>query len=179
MSIAMGLLEILACAAAAAMTTYLMMEKRELRQFTSAKAEELYTLVEAFDSGLSAYFAKTCSLIAEGHADTSNGDANWAKLMHDSARARMLISFYFPALLPTAKRADAALAATVGAMRQFQANRQDERTILALEQSLIDMREALDALKHCVVMAHRDGGRRRLTQRRGPETSAQALRMAA
>ena len=178
MSIAMGLLEILACAATAAVTTYLMMEKRELRQFTSAKAEELYTLVEAFDQGLSAYFSKTCSMIAEGYAYTSNGDANWSKLMQESARARMLISFYFPALLPTAKRADAALSATVGAMRQFQANRHDEPTILALEQTLIDMRETLDALKHAVVMAHRDGGRHKLTRRRH-KSAAQALRMAA
>ena len=179
MSIAMALLEILACAAAAAMTTYLMMEKRELRQFTSAKAEELYTVVEAFDQGLSAYFSKTCSMIAEGYAYNANGDANWTKLMQDSARARMLISFYFPALLPTAKRADAALSSTVGAMRQFQASRQDEPTILALEQALIDMRETLDALKHAVVMAHRDGGRRRLTRRSRRESSTPSLRMAA
>ncbi|MDE3176046.1 MAG: hypothetical protein KGM15_08095 [Pseudomonadota bacterium] len=178
MAIAMGLLEILACAAAAAMTTYLMMEKRELLQFTSAKAEELYTLVESFDQGLNVYFSKTCSMIAEGYAYNSNGDADWTKLMLDLARARMLISFYFPALLPTAKRADAALSATVGAMRRFQANRQDEPTILALEQTLIDMRETLDALKHAVVMAHRDNGRPRLARRRH-KTAAQALRMAA
>lgn len=161
LSIVVAMLEIVACAGAAAATTYLIIEKRELRQFTSAKAEELYVLLEAFDQELSSYLAKTCSLIAEGQSYSPQGDASWTKLMQKSAKSRMLINFYFPDLLPEAKRTDTALSATVGAMRRLQADCLGEPPALALEQTLLDMRETLDTLKHAVVMTHRDVSRAR------------------
>jgi hypothetical protein len=96
MSVILTLLEMLACAMAAGVTCYLVLESREERHFASAKAEELYTLVEAFDQGLVGHFAHACSLIAEGCSYSPHGDATWTKLTRDSAKARMLVSFIFP-----------------------------------------------------------------------------------
>jgi hypothetical protein len=178
LSIVGVMLEIVVCAGAAAVTTYLIVEKRELRQFTSAKAEELYTLLEAFDRGLSAYLSQACAMLADGQGHSPHSDAIWTKLMQESAKSRMLINFYFPALLPHAKRADIALAATIGALRRFQANYNDEPPALALEQTLLDLRETLDTLKHAVVMAHRDASRSRVGSGRAAATVAPTPRMA-
>jgi hypothetical protein len=177
MSIILTLLEMIACAAAAGVTSYLILESREARQFSSAKAEELYTLVEAFDQGVVAHFAHACSLIVEGCDYAPHGDESWARLTRDSAKARMLVSFYFPSLWPQVKRADAGVASAVGALRRYHGARNDENAVLALEQSLVDMRDTMEALKHAVVMTHRDGGRSGLRPRR--PVVAQALRMAA
>ena len=176
MSIILTLLEMMACATAAGVTSYLILESREARQFSSAKAEQLYTLVEAFDQGLVGHFAHACSLIAEGCSYSPHGDAGWTKLTRDSAKARMLVSFYFPSLWPQVKRADASVAAAVGALRRYQASRCDEETVLALEQSLVEMRDTMETLKHAVVMSHRDGARPPVRPRR--PTVGQALRMA-
>lgn len=177
MSIILTLLEMMACATAAGVTSYLILESREARQFSAGKAEELYTLVEAFDQGLVGHFAHACSLIAEGCAYSPHGDPSWAKLTRDSAKARMLVSFYFSSLWPQVKRADAAVAAAVAALRRYQASRCDEESVIGLEQSLMEMREAMETLKHAVVMAHRDGLRPVARARR--PTVSQALRMAA
>lgn len=177
MSIILTLLEMMACAASAGVASYLILESREARHFASAKAEELYTLVEAFDQGLVGHFAHACSLIAEDCPYSPHGDANWAKLIRDSATARMLVSFYFPSLWPQVKRADASVAGAVGALRRYQASRCDEESVLALEQSLVEMRETMESLKHAVVMTHRDGARPVMPARR--PSVAQALRMAA
>jgi hypothetical protein len=177
MSIILTLLEMVACAAAAGVTSYLILEGREARHFSSAKAEELYTLVETFDQGLVGHFAHACSLISEGCAYSPHGDASWMKLTRDSAKARMLVSFYFPSLWPQVKRADSSVAAAVGALRRYQASRCDEETMIALEQSLVEMRDTMESLKHAVVMSHRDGSRPAPGVRR--PTVAQALRMAA
>jgi hypothetical protein len=178
MSMVMALLEVVACAAAAGLTNYLILERRESRRFASGKAEELYNLVETYEQGLVAYFAKTCSLIVDGCPYLPNAEAQGAKLMGDSARARMLIGLYFPTLWPQVKRADVAVASTLTAMRRYQANRQEENALLSLEQTLIDMRETFETLKHAVVMEHRDR-ERRLPIRRKLVKPAEALRMAA
>ena len=177
MSIILTLLEMMACAAAAGITSYLILEGREARHFSSAKAEELYTLIEAFDQGLVGHFGHACSLIAEGCPYSPHGDTSWMKLTRDSAQARMLVSFYFPSLWPQVKRADASVAAAVGALRRYQASRCDEESILALEQSLVEMRDTMETLKHAVVMTHRDRARQAPRTRR--PSVAQALRMAA
>ena len=177
MSIILVLLEMMACAAAAGITSYLILEGREARHFSSAKAEELYTLVEAFDQGLIGHFGHACSLIAEGCPYSPHGDETWMRLTRDSAQARMLVSFYFPSLWPQVKRADASVASAVGAMRRYQASRCDEESVIALEQSLVDMRDTMETLKNAVVMTHRDGKRPVLRSRR--PSMAQALRMAA
>ncbi len=174
----MALLEVIACAAAAGMTSYLILDRREARRFASNKTEELYNLVETYEQGLVAYFAKTCSLIVDGCPYLPHAETPGAKLMGDSARARMLISLYFPALWPQVRRADIAVAATLTAMRQYQADRQEENALLRLEQTLLDMRDTFETLKHAVVMAHRDR-ERRLPIRRPLASPAEALRMAA
>ncbi len=178
MSIMLAVFEILACAAAAGLTAYLLLERRELRHYVSAKAEDLYVVVDSFDQGLAAYFAQNCSLIAEGCLYSLHGDADWSRLMREAARARMLIGFYFPALWPQMKKADARLAATLSAMRRYHQQCDDAATMDALEQSLIDLRETMDTLKHAVVMSHRDIGRPRLLRRPRAGASAAALRMA-
>ncbi|HXT05557.1 MAG TPA: hypothetical protein VN715_01300 [Roseiarcus sp.] len=177
MSIILTLLEMMACATAAGVSSYLILESREARHFSSAKAEELYTLIETFDQGLIGHFGQACSMIAEGCPYSPHGDANWTKLTGDSAKARMLVSFYFPSLWPQVKRADASVSAAVGALRGYQASRCDEETMIALEQSLVEMRDTMESLKHAVVMTHRDGARPATRARR--PTAAQALRMAA
>jgi hypothetical protein len=166
MSIILTMLEMAACAGTAGVTSYLILQGRDQRQFASAKAEELYTLVETFDQGLIAHFAQACSLIAEGRAYSASGDAGWTRLTRESARARMLVSFYFPALWPQVRRADASVAASIGALQRFQDGRQDDDAVLQLEQSLIDVRETMEALKHAVVMTHRDSARPVLRPRR-------------
>jgi len=173
----MALLEVVACAAAAGLTNYWMLERREAHRFASVKCEELYNLVEAYEQGLVAYFAKTCSLIVDGCPYLPNAEAAGTKLMGDSARTRMLISLYFPALSPQVKRADVAVASTLSAMRCYQAGSQEESGLLSLEQSLFDMRETFEALKHAIVMAHRDR-ERRLPIRRALGAPAEALRLA-
>jgi hypothetical protein len=75
------------------------------------------------------------------------------------------------------KRADASVAAAVAALRRYQASRYDEETVLALEHSLVEMRDTMETLKHAVVTSHRDGARPAARPRR--PTVAQALRMAA
>ena len=165
MSIPMALFEILACAAAAGFTCYFALERREMRHYASAKAEELYVVIDAFDQGLAAYFAQNCSLIAEGYLFSPHGDAGWSRLMRESARARMLIGFYFPGLWPQMKQADARLSATLSAMRRYHQQSEDADSLDHLEQSLIDLRETMDALKHAVVMTHRDNERPRLLRR--------------
>ena len=174
----MALLEVVACAAAAGLTNYWMLERREAHRFASGKCEELYNLVETYEQGLIAYFAKNCSLIVDGCPYLPTAEAADGKLMGDSARTRMLISLYFPALSPQVKRADVAVATTLTAMRRYQANHKEESALLSLEQTLFEMRETFDALKHAVVMAHRDR-ERRLPVRRKLATPAEALRMAA
>ncbi len=177
MSIPVALFEILACAATAGLTCYFALERREVRQFGAAKAEELYVVIESFDQGLAAYFAQNCSLIAEGYLYSPQGDSGWSRLTRESARARMLIGFYFPTLWPQMKQADARLSATLSAMRRYHQSREDAETLDGLEQSLIDLREAMDALKHAVVMTHRDKDRPRLL-RRSRAAPATALSMA-
>ena len=176
MSFLASILEIAACAAAAGLTSYFVLEKREARHHAAAKAEELYSLLEAFEQGLVAHFVRICALIAEGCAYAPAQDPGWEKLTREAARARMLVSFYFPALWPHMKRADGTVAAAVAAMRRHHANPRDEQAILGFEQSVFDMREAVQSLKHAVVMAHRDRGRRLAARR---PMAAEALRMAA
>jgi hypothetical protein len=178
MSIPIAIFEILACAAAAGLTSFFVLERREMRHYASAKAEELYVVIDSFDQGLAAYFAQNCSLIAEGCLYSPAGDAGWSRLMRDSARARMLIGFYFPALWPQMKQADARLAATLSAMRRYHFQREDEASLVGLEQSLLDLRETMDALKHAVVMSHRDSGRGRLLRRSRPPAPSSVLSMA-
>jgi len=178
MSVAATLLEIVACAASAGATTYLILQSREARRYAAAKAEELYTAVEAFEQGLAAYFAESCARIGEGRPYLAATDAHWAKTMRDSAKLRMLVCFYFPALWPQVRHADMALAATLGAMRQYHLRPADEAAVLALEQCLIDMRETMQAFKHEVIAAHRDGETGRHSRRRA-DAPKQALSMAA
>jgi hypothetical protein len=178
MSLVMALIEVAACAAAAGFTNYLILDRRESRRFASTKAEELYNLVETYEQGLVAYFARTCSLVVDGCNYLPNAETPGGRLMDDSARARMLISLYFPALSPQVKRADIAVASTLSAMRRYQANRKEDNALLTLEQTLLDMRETFETLKHAVVLEHRDR-ERRLPIRRSLASPAEALRMAA
>jgi hypothetical protein len=178
MSLVMALFDVAACAAAAGVTNYLILERRDARHLASSKAEELYNLVESWEQGLVAYFARTCSLIVDGCPYIPHGGLTEAKLMGDSARARMLISLYFPALAPQVKRADAAVASALEAMRRHRAEISDKGALLSLEQTLIDMRESFEALKHAVVVTHRDRDRR-LPAPRELAKSVGALRMAA
>ena len=77
--------------------------------------------------------------------------------MQDSAKLRMLVGFYFPSLWPEVKRCDAAVSTTVDALQHFQNNPADENALVTLDNLVVDMKDALDALKHAVVVAHRDG----------------------
>jgi hypothetical protein len=172
MSLSLSILQILACAATAATTSYLIMESREQRQFFSAKAEELYTLVEAVDRDLTDYFAQSYSLVAEGHSYRSHTEFAWSKLMQESAKLRMLVGFYFPSLWPEVKRSDAAVSTTVDALQHFQNNQADENALVTLDNLVVEMRDALDALKHAVVVAHRDGRGHPLGLRRRPDAAA-------
>ena len=178
MSIPVAIFAILACAATAGFTCYFALERREIRHYASAKAEELYVVIDSFDQGLAAYFAQNCSLIAEGYLFSPHGDAGWSRLMRESARARMLIGFYFPALWPQMKQADARLVATLSAMRRYHQQHEDAESLDGLEQSLIDLRETMDSLKHAVVMAHRDKDRPRLLRRGRATAPATALSLA-
>ena len=178
MSIPIAIFEIIACAVAAGLTSYFVLERRELRHHAASKAEDLYVVIDSFDQGLAAYFAQNCSLIAEGCLYSPNGDAGWSRLMRDSARARMLIGFYFPALWPQMKQADARLAATLSAMRRYHFQREDEASLVGLEQSLMDLRDTMDALKHAVVMTHRDRGRGGFLRRVRPAAPSPVLSMA-
>src|ERR1700684_136754 len=103
MSLSLAILQIVACAATAAITTYLIIESREQRQFFSAQAEDLYTLVETVDRDLTDYFAQSYLLVAEGHSYRPHTEFAWSKLMQDSAKLRMLVGFYFSSLWPPVK----------------------------------------------------------------------------
>jgi hypothetical protein len=171
MSLSLSILQILACAATAATTTYLIVESRERRQFFSTKAEELYTLVETVDRDLTDYFAHSYSLIAEGHSYRPHTEFEWSKLMQESAKLRMLVGFYFPSLWPQVKTCDAAVSTTADALQRFQNNQGDESALLTLDNLVVDMKDALDALKHAVVVAHRDGRGHPLGLRRRPDAA--------
>ena len=163
MSMAVEMLAIVACATAAGATCFLMLERREARQFAASKAEELYTLIETFDQGLIAFFEQSCAMAAKRRL-YQPADSGLAELMRDSAKARMLISFYFPTLWPTVRRADAAVAATVAALQRYYAE-PTHASALHLETVMSDLREAMETLKHAVVTAHRDGPARRIRRR--------------
>jgi hypothetical protein len=178
MSILLTVLEIACCSAAAGLTSFFILERREARHLASVKAEELYTLVDAFDQSLISHFSRRFSQSGDDWSYQQNGDADWNTLMRDAAKARMLISFYFPALWPHVSRADAAVTTSVAAMRRYHSSRKDEAAVVSLEQALLDMREALQALKHEVVMTHRDGGKLNRSLRMRP-TGAEAKRLAA
>jgi len=182
MSLSLAILQIVACAATAAMTTYLIVESREQRQFFSAKAEDLYALVETVDRDLTDYFAQSYSLVAEGHSYRRHTEFAWSKLMQDSAKLRMLVGFYFASLWPQVKRCDAAISTTVDALQRFENNPGDESALVTLDNLVVDMKDAFDALKHAVVVAHRDGRGHPLGLRRRPDAAApqnRALRAAA
>jgi hypothetical protein len=167
-----AMMGVVACSAAAGLTSFLTLERREARQFAAGKAEELYTLIEAFDQGLVAFFENACGSGTDG-CPYKPADAGLGELMRDSAKARMLISFYFPALWPKVRRADAAVAASVTALRAYCADPRGESSALALEPALSDLREAMDTLKHAVVTTHRDGPGHRLRRRLiGPDRAA-------
>ena len=70
---------------------------------------------------------------------------------------RMLVGFYFPSLWPQVKPADSAITATADGLRDFQRHRFQGNSLLILDNLVADMRDALDALKHAVIVAHRDG----------------------
>jgi hypothetical protein len=178
MSMVTALLEIAACAAAVGLTNYLILERRDSRHFASGKAEDLYNLLEAYEQGLVAYFAKSCALIVDGCTYIPNAEPSEGKLTEDSARARMLVSLYFPDLGPPLKRADAAVGSTLQAMRRYHAESGDTNALLSLEQTLLDMRDAFEALKHAVVVAHRDR-ERRLPAPHKIAKPVEALRLAA
>jgi hypothetical protein len=172
MLMAVEILAVVACAAASGVTSFAILERREARQFAASRAEELYTLIEAFDQGIVGFFENAFTT----HPDACPyqvSDAGLAGLMRDSARARMLISFYFPALWPKVRRADAAVAAGVAALRRYHANPRGEAPGLSLEPALADLRHAMESLKHAVVTTHRDGAARRLRRRLlGPSRTA-------
>ena len=175
------MLQIVACVATAATTTFLIVESRERRQFLSGKAEDLYTLVETVDRDLTDFFAHSYALISEGHPYRPHTEFAWNKLVQESAKVRMLVGFYFPSLWPQVKRSDAAVSTTVNALQDFQRDRLDENALVTLDNLVVDMKDALDALKHSVVVAHRDGrglpfGFRR--REKAPEAAARALRVA-
>jgi hypothetical protein len=181
MSLSLSILQILACAATAATTTYLIVESRERRQFFSSKAEELYTLVESVDRDLTDYFAHSYSLVAGGHSYRPQTEFAWSKLMQDSAKLRMLVGFYFPSLWPDVKKCEAFVSSTADELQHFQDNRGDESALLTLDNLVAEMKEALDALKHAVIVAHHDGRGHPLGLRRRPDASApsRVLRAAA
>ena len=143
------LLELLASAITAGVTCHLLLERREARSFTVAKAEELYTLIESFEQTLVSRLIEVCS------ADDA-AEPTWSGLTRDSAKARMLVSFYFPALWPEVRAADAGVSRATAAARDYRFGPRDENAALAVEQALSEARENLAALKHAVVQRRRD-----------------------
>jgi mannose-1-phosphate guanylyltransferase len=181
MSISLALLQLVAAVATAATATYLIVESREKRQFLSTKAEELYTAVETVDRSLVEFFGQAYALICEGRALRPSTDYAWSLLQQEQAKVHMLVSFYFPTLWTELKRGDAGVATAMAALVEFEQRHPEESALLALDHLVHDMKDALEALKHAVVLAHRDGrghahGLRRLIVT--PELR-RALRMAA
>ena len=181
MSISLALLQLVASVATAATATYLIVESRERRQFLSAKAEDLYTAVETVDRGLSDFFGQAYTLICDGRPLRPSTDFAWSKLQQEQAKVRMLVSFYFPTLWPEVKRGDAGVATAVAALAEYELHHPEESALLALDHVVLDMKDALEALKHAVVVAHRDGRGHPLGLRRKLVTPElrRALRMAA
>ena len=166
MSALTAVLAILVCAAAAGLTALAAFERREARKHSASRAEELYALVEEFDQNIAAYFGLCASTVAKGRACAPLEEAGWLEMMRESARARTLVSFYFPALWPQMTRADTAIAQAAATLRQYEANFRDETAARKVERSLGDLKDVMEALKGAIVTAHRDSRRPILPRRR-------------
>jgi hypothetical protein len=161
MSTLAAVFAVLISAAAAGLTTLRIVEARELRARAAAQAEELYALVESFDQSFSAYFTRCRSIIAEGRAFAPLEEAGWREMRRDSARARTLVGLYFPALWPQVRRTDALLSQAVATLRRYEDHGHNDGLVRSLDRSLEELKDAMEALKGAVVVAHRVGDSRR------------------
>ena len=180
MSLSIAMLEIVACAATAATTTYLIVESRERRQFLYSKAEELYTLVEAADAEMTEYFAEAYPAFADNKPAPPRAEASLARARQCATKIRMLVGFYFPAVRAPLKATDNAAAAALTASRACGIGDADENALLRLDHDVIEMKDSYEALKYAVVSAHRDGRGRLFSLRRPMSTAPEtrSLRMA-
>ena len=159
MSALAAVLAVLVFAAVAGLTALAAFERREARNHAASRAEERYGLVEGFDQNLAAYFALCSSTVAQGRACAPLEEAGWLEMMRESARARTLVSFYFPALWPQVTRADSAISEAAATLRRYEADFRDEAAARSVERSLANLKDVMEALKSAVVAAHRNGRR--------------------
>jgi hypothetical protein len=161
MSTLAAVVAVLIAAAGAGLTALRAIERRWSRVRADAQAEELYSLVESFDQSLSAYLARCRDFIARGRESAPLEEAGWLDMRRDSARARTLVSLYFPNLWPQVKRTDALLSQAVAALRRYAGDPRDLGSARAFDRSIEELKDAMDALKSAVVTAHRGAERRR------------------
>jgi hypothetical protein len=166
MSTLAAMLAVLISAAAAGVTMWRIVERRDRRACIAMHAEELYALIESFDQSFSAYFARCRAFIAEGRAFAPLEEAGWREMRRDSARARTLVGLYFPSLWPQVKRTDALLSQAMATLRRYEDDGRNDALVRGLDRSLGELKDAMEALKGGVVAAHRGESRRPVLPRR-------------
>lgn len=155
MTPAILVLTVLASAIAAGIATYCLNISKERLLFVGQKSEELYSTVEALDFELSCFYGKQYSLVGEGPRAVDVENLHRANAYF--ATARMLVGLYFPALSPNLARASAAAATAQRSLETLEDAPQSSRTHLteALDGSVCDLKDALDALKAAILTAAR------------------------
>jgi len=164
---------VLASAIAAALATYYLNISKERLWFLGQKSEELYCTVEALDCELSYFYAKY-SLVGETQQAVSREGLHRASAYF--ATSRMLVGLYFPALSHDLTRARAAAATAQRSLETLQGGASESgRIVLAetLDDSVCDLKDALDALKAAILTKGRIANNRKFfaLSWRSPATS--------
>lgn len=153
MQLALLFVTTIVSALAAGCAAYLLNISRDRLWFTANKAEELYCIVDLLERELSKVFARSYSLIDSRRTPTETRGNDFQGAGIHFASARMLVGFYFPLLSPTLARSIAAATSAHAALQSCDdASAADrESRIVALDNAVIELKDALEAFKANVV----------------------------
>jgi hypothetical protein len=161
MTPAIMILTVLSSAIAAGAATYYLNISKERLLFVGQKSEELYRTIEALDFELSCFYGKCYSLVGEARRAAGTEHLHGAKAYF--AATRMLVGLYFPALMTALTRASAAAATAERCLETLEdAPESGRRHLLeALDTSVCELKDALDALKAAILTTGRSANERK------------------
>jgi hypothetical protein len=162
MTPAILVLTVLASAIAAGVATYCLNISKERLLFVARKSEELFCTIEALDHELSCFYGARYSLVDAARCTTGIEHLQQANACF--ATARMLVGLYFPMLMPDLARANAAAATAWRSLETLESAPEPHRRALleALDASVCDLKDALDALKSATLVTGRATNQRAL-----------------
>ncbi len=171
----MLMLAVLMNATAAGLATYFLNASKERILFLGRKFEELYCTVEALDCELSYFYAKY-SLV--GDTQQVAGREGLHRASAYFATSQMLVGLYFPTLLHHLARARAAAATAERSLGSLERGASESGRMAlaeALDDSVCDLKDALDALKAAILAKGRVANNRKIfaLSWRSPEATSE------